>query len=217
MALVIPDSTIFGSQVSVTLGTLTINQIINVIKESKRDEVLASLNGPRISHLLVCDQAELSVRSKAAANQTMDLTNLSEVVKTTKKEEIDTFSSKFIHGQTKTMLLRNGMHVMMQTLNGGERSHLPHSLRDVNTYTEVTTGSKRVAVIVKNLMAIQITLHKGINVTQVVAPNAVPQVEVAPRTLEKLDEMQGIQQTRMSVEWRRDMLFQQLDLYGWEG
>ena len=47
--------------------------------------------------------------------------------------------------------------------------------------------------------------------------NAVPQVEVAPRTLEELDEVQGIQQTKMLVERRREVLFQQLDLSGLEG
>ena len=66
-------------------------------------------------------------------------------------------------------------------------------------------------------MAILITITKGVKIGQVVAVNAVLQVEVAPRTLEKLDEMQGIQQTRMSVEWRREVLFQQLDLPGLEG
>ena len=35
--------------------------------------------------------------------------------------------------------------------------------------------------------------------------------------MEKLDEMLGIQQTRMSVKQRKEMLFQQLDLSGLEG
>ena len=66
-------------------------------------------------------------------------------------------------------------------------------------------------MVVKNLMAIPITIAKGIKVTQVVAANVVPPVEVAPRTLEKLDEIQGIQWTRMLVEQRKELLFQQLD------
>ena len=41
VALVIPDSTIFGSQELVTLGTPTINWIINVIKKSEINEWLA--------------------------------------------------------------------------------------------------------------------------------------------------------------------------------
>ena len=52
VALVIPDLTKFGSRVPVTLGSSTINQIINVIRESEIDELLVSLNGLRTSHLL---------------------------------------------------------------------------------------------------------------------------------------------------------------------
>ena len=68
----------------------------------------------------------------------------------------------------------------------------------------------------KNLTATLITITKGVKVTQVVAANAVPLVEVVPGTLEELDEIQGIQQTRISVEWRK-VLCQQLDLSGLEG
>ena len=86
VALVIPDSTTFGCQVPVILGTLTINQIINVIRESKIDELSASLNGLRVSHLLACHQAELPVRREMAANQTMGPTDLNEAVKMIKRK-----------------------------------------------------------------------------------------------------------------------------------
>ena len=82
----------------VTLGTQTINHIINLIKESEIDELSAFFNGSRIAQLLACQQAELSIQSKAATNQTVDLANLKEAVKMTKKEEIDAFLSKIIHG-----------------------------------------------------------------------------------------------------------------------
>ena len=52
VALVIPDSTVFGSQVLVTLDTSTINWIINMIQESEINQLLASLNGLRIAQLL---------------------------------------------------------------------------------------------------------------------------------------------------------------------
>ena len=83
-------------------------------------------------------------------------------------------------------------------------------------YTDMTSRHKQVAVVVKNLMAVPVTIAKGIKVTQVVAANAVPQVEVAPGTLEELDKVQGIQWTKMLGE-RREVLFQQLDLSGLEG
>ena len=159
-----------------------------------------------------CWWAGISIQRETTANQTVDLTNLKEVVKMTKKEEIDAFSSKIIHDQMKTMLLGNNMHALAQSLKEGDGSHLPHGLSVVNIYTKVIPGSKQVAVVMNNLMAILITIFKGIEVTKVLAANAVPQVKVVPRTLEVLDEVQGIQQTKMSVERRREVLFQQLDL-----
>ena len=147
----------------------------------------------------------------------MDLTDLNKVVKTTKREEIDVF----FHPNPK-WLNKNHAPGKQHACNdadpeGGDGPCLSHSLSVVNTYTKVTTGSKQVAVIVKNLTAILITIVKGAKVTQVVAANAVTQMEVAPGTLEKLDGMQGIQQTRILIEWRREVLFQQLDLSGLEG
>ena len=68
-----------------------------MIKESEIDELSASLHGLRNAQLLACHQAELSIWSKAAANQTVDPTNLKEAVKTTKKKEIGTLSSKITH------------------------------------------------------------------------------------------------------------------------
>ena len=75
----------------------------------------------------------------------------------------------------------------------------------MNTYTQMTTRSKWVAIMVKNLMAALMSIAKGVKVTQVVAANAVPQVEAALGTLQKLDEQ------------RKEMLFQQLELSGLGG
>ena len=110
-----------------------------MIKESEISELLASLNGSRMAQLLVCWQAELSIQQEAAINQT-DPTNVKVVVKMTKKE-INSFSSKIIHSQMKTMLLGNNIHVMTQSLKGGDGLQLPHSL-SVNLYTKVISGSK---------------------------------------------------------------------------
>ena len=75
-------------------------------------------------------------------------TDLNEAVKMTKKERIDAFSSKIIHAQTRGMFLGSNMHVMTQALKEGIGSHSPHGLSIINTYTKMSTGSKRVAVMV---------------------------------------------------------------------
>ena len=72
----------------------------------------------------------------------MGLTDLGEVVKMIKKEEIDAFSSKIIHTQNKTIFLGSNAHVMTQTLEEEDGTCLPHGLSVMNTYTEITSRSK---------------------------------------------------------------------------
>ena len=185
-----------------------------MIKESEINELLVSLNGSRIAQLLVCQQIEFSIQKETVTNQAVDPTDLDTPVKTTNKKEVDAFSSKIIHGLMQTLLLGSNMHVVTQSLNGGEGPHLPHGLSVVNTYTEVISGSKQVVVVVKNLTAVPITIAKGVKITHVVAPNAVPPVKLTPNTLVKLEEIQGIQWNRMMAGHRKKLLFQQLDLSG---
>ena len=132
VALVVPDSTIFGPWVPVTLGTPTINWFINMIKESKINELSASLDGLGMTWLLACQQADISLKEQAAMHQTVDQTSLKEAVKMTNREEVDTFSSKIIHGQMKTMLLGNNRNVNESSSEGGDGPHLAHGLSVVN-------------------------------------------------------------------------------------
>ena len=197
VALVTPDSTTFGLRFPVILGTPTINWIMNVIKENKIDELSVSLNGSRISHLLAECWAELCFKNDRTASQTSGLTDLNEAVKTMKQEEIEAFLSKIVHGHTKTVLLGNNMYLMTQAPEKGEEPCLPHLLSMVNTYTKMTTGSRHVAIVIKNQTAALIFIGKGIK--WVVAANRVPPIEVMPATLEKLDKMQGVLQIKTSI------------------
>ena len=62
----------------------------------------------------------------------------------------------------------------------------------VNTYIEMTTGSRHVAIVIKNQTAAPVIISKGINVALVVTVNRVPPVEVMPVTYEKLYKRQEI-------------------------
>ena len=57
----------------------------------------------------------------------------------------------------------------------------------------MATGSRCVAIVIKNQTAVPIIIGKGIKVTWVVAANRVPPIEIMPETLEKIHEMQGVQ------------------------
>ena len=63
------------------------------------------------------------------------------------------------------MFLGSNMHVMMQTSEEGDRPCLPRGLSVMNAYTQMTTGSKGVVVIVKNLTTDWITITKGVKIT----------------------------------------------------
>ena len=214
IALDLPDSTGFQSWVPVILGTTTINQIIDIIKESEINELSAFLNGLRIAQLLACWQAELLIQGEATVHQTVDPTNLKGGGENEKEGGDRCFLIQNYTQPNENMLLGNNMYVMTQSLKGGDGPHLPHGLSVVNMYTKVISGNKQVVVVMKNLTAVPITISKGINVPQVIAVNAVLPVEVVPITLEELDEVQGIQWTKMLVERRREVLFKQLDLSG---
>ena len=84
------------------------------------------------------------------------------------------------------------MYIMMQAPEKGEEPCLPHSLSMANTCTVMATGSRYVAIVIKNQIVALIIISKGIKVAWVVAANRVPPVEVMPGTLQKLDEMQGV-------------------------
>ena len=191
-ALVIPDSTAFRSRVLVTLGTPTINQIMNVIKLSEIDELSVSLSGLRKSCLLAGHQVEISPKNSTTTSPIPYLTDLIKAMKTTKWEEIEAFSSKIIHGHTRIVLQDNNMSVMTQAPEKGKEACLPHDLSVANTYSEMTMESKHVAIVIKKQTAALIIIGKGVWVTQVEAANSMPPVEVMPGTLEKLDEVQGI-------------------------
>ena len=161
------------------------------------------------SLLLACWWAELLPKGEAAMHQMVVPADLKEAVKTTKREKIDTFSSNIIHDQMKMMLLGKSMHVLSQVLKGGDGSHLPYGLNVVNRYTKVISWGKWVAVVVKNLMAIPISIAKGDTVAKVIAENVVPPVE-----LEELDEMQGYQVEERSAHTTTRFIWPRVVVWG---
>ena len=91
---------------------------------------------------------------------------------------------------------------------------LPSQLKCSEYVHQSDFWEQAVTVVVKNLMAIPITITMGVKVTQMVAANVVLPVELTPGTLERLYEIQSIQWTRKMVEWMKELVFQQLGLSG---
>ena len=152
ITLVIPDLSKFTSRVPVTLGTLTIRRVINVIKESELNVLATPWVNAKVTYIPADHRANMPLVDRKVATWPINLTNLNEIVITKKSEKIQRFSSKVIHAQTMTMFMGCNLHVMMHALCEGNKP-LPHGLAVQNTYTEVMTGSKSVAAVVANLTA----------------------------------------------------------------
>ena len=62
IALVMPDLSNFGTQIPVILGTPTISQVINVMKEAEIDALAMPWANARVAHLLsVCRMMTMEV------------------------------------------------------------------------------------------------------------------------------------------------------------
>ena len=62
------------------------------------------------------------------------------------------------------MLLGNSVYIMTQASEKGKEPCLSHGLGMANTYTEMTTGSKCVAIVIKSQTVTPITIGKDIKI-----------------------------------------------------
>ena len=122
-----------------------------------------------------------------------------EIVTTKDSEMIDAFLSRIIHMRAKTAFTGERLNVMTEALHADE-GPLPQGLTIQNSYMEMCNGSKSITIIVRNSMAYPQTLRRKILVARVVAANQVLEPQMRPGMMEALDEAQGIQPRRLTIE-----------------
>ena len=79
-------------------------------------------------------------------------------------------------------------------------------------YTDLKQGSKSVPVVLRNMTASDITLHKGDKIVQVQTANKMPKTNLHPGTLEALDEEQGITRKPLAGAERQAKVLKELNL-----
>ena len=210
IALIVADLSYFTAWVPVILGTPTIGQNMNVIKENEIDTLATPWVNALVAYLLAVRQVTAILEDDKLTIRVLDSTEYNEVVNTRGSEMIDAFLSRIIHTQMKTTFTGARLNVMTHALHAVEGS-LPQGLMIQN---EVCNGNKSVAVIVRNSMAYHQTLKKKIPVTRVVAAIWVSELQVWPGTIKTLDETQGMQTQELTAVQRREKLSEKLDLIG---
>ena len=198
------------SECLVILGTPTIYQVMEVIKESEISKLSVPWASSRVSWLMRDIQARLGqVVVNDVANKPISPLNVNEVVKVTSKCTVPPFDHKAIHGKVNLVLHGYKMNVMTHGLEKRSPS-LPLGIDVQTVYATLADGSNRVTVVLRNNTQDWLEIKKGILITWMVAANEIPKVT----NLLLAEEPK--EQPSLTKAERQDLLLEKLDLTGLE-
>ena len=141
MALVIPDFSNFVAWIPVILGTPTISQVINVMKEVEVDALAMPWANARVVHLLlVCRLVTKEIGDGLKEEHNPD--GYDQLVYTQNAETIEPFSSHIVPVKAGRAYTGECINVMVQALQTKDGS-LPQGLTVQNMNAKLRQGSKR--------------------------------------------------------------------------
>ena len=212
IALIIPDFSNFAMRVSVILGTPTIGQVVNVMREVEMDTLAMSWANARAAHLLAIRRitpVEVGNDWEEGCETDQD----SPLMYTQKVEKLEPFSSHMIPMKMIEAYLGEHLNMMVQALHAQDGT-LPPGITMQNTYTELRKGSKKAVVVMQNNTAYPQTLRKKTPVARAMAVQPVPDIP-EPGSLQVQDEVYPDPQTpKLTIRQRHGKLFNELDLSG---
>ena len=212
IALVIPDFSNFATRVPVILGTSTIGQVVNVMREAEMDALAMPWVNARAAQLLAVQRmAPVEVgNSQEERNDTDDDNPL---IYTQKAETLEPVSSHVIPIKTVKAYSGECINFMVQALHTWDGT-LPLGLTVQNTYTELRKGSKKAVVVVQNNTAYPQTLQKKTPMARVVPALLVPEPPKSKSLQDRNDMHPDFQTPKLTVRQRHGKLFDELYLSG---
>ena len=174
IALIILDFSNFGMRVPVFLGTPTIGQVFNVMREAEMDTLAMPWANARVAHLLAIRRmtpVEVGIDREEGCKTDQD----SPLMHTQKVETLEPFSSHVIPVKMMEAYLGEHLNVMVQALHAQDGT-LPPGITVQNMYAELRKGSKKAVVVVQNNTAYPQTLWKKTPVARAMAVQLVPNI-----------------------------------------
>ena len=203
----------FSARIPVILGTPTINQVVQTMKETEMHNAPAEWQTARVAYEWVqgfqFHRASLGERLKFPTNTAEDPLDLDEKVLLTDKCMIPGFQSIIAHGHTQRMMMMgNWLNVMTQAPYPEDKADLPNGLYVMRTYMELKDGSRNVSLVLRNLTARPIYLARGQLIGRVAATNAVPEAQCSPELLKQLDNEgeDKPEPAKLSMQQRQELL-----------
>ena len=214
VAFVVDDpSTSFAIRVPIMLGTPTINRVITTMKESDMHNAPHEWQACHTSHDatqgFIMRQVSLGPGERFPTNTGEDPTDLDEPVRLTTKCTIPGFQTVVVHGWTEHTMMTGDqrLNVLTQAPYPDDQAGLPNGVYITRTYTDLEPGSRRVAVVVRNMTSRPIHLAKGKIVARVQAANLVPEATPSPELLKKLEaDSPAVDKPQLTVKERQELL-----------
>ena len=148
IALVFPDLSNFVVQIPVILGTPTISQVINMMKEAEVDTLAMLWTNARVAHLLSVHRM-MTTEEGDGSKKELDPDGYDQLMYTQNAETIDPFSSQVVPVKSGRAHTGECINIIVQALQTKDGSLL-QGLTVQNTYTELRQGSKKAVVVVRN-------------------------------------------------------------------
>ena len=155
------------AQIPVILGTPTISQVVNMMKEVEVDALVMPWANARVAQLLlVCRM--MPVEAGDGQEEGVDMNGYDQLMYTQNAETIEPFSSRIVLVRAGRAYVGECINVMVQALQIQDGS-LPQGLTVQNMYTKLRKGSKNAVLVVQNNTAYLQALQKKTLVARAVA------------------------------------------------
>ena len=151
VALVVLEDSNFLRKCQVVLGTPTINQAIQAMKESEMENAPEAWHSAQhmyefANYMVKLDPEDYGMTMPT--NMGENPTNLDELILLKNKTTIPAFESINLHCRTRHMMMMGyKLHVMTQATYPEDRANLRNGVYVVKTYTELHDGSRNVSVV----------------------------------------------------------------------
>ena len=214
IALIIPNFYHFVNRVPVILGTPTIGQVVNVMKEAEMDALAMPWVNARAAHLLAIWRM-VPVEVEDDRKEGYETNQEGFIMHTGKVEILEPFSSHVIPIEMMEAYLGECLNVMVQSLHVHDGTLSP-GLTVQNMYTELRKGSKKVVVIVQNHTAYPQMLQKKTPVVQMIPVQLVPGAPEPDSLPDQKEVCPNPETPKLTIRQRCGKLFDELDLSGLE-
>ena len=172
IALIIPDFSNFTARVPIILGTPTIGQVVNMMREAEMDTLAILWVNARAAHLLAIRRMT-PVKVGNDQDGGYDADQDSPLMYTQRVEILEPFSSHVVPVKMMEAYLGEHLNMMVQALHAQDGT-LPPGITMHNMYTELRKGSRKAVVVVQNNTAYPQTLQKKTPVARAVAVQPLP-------------------------------------------